>query len=285
MEWENHIKKLAGFIKTTDDESFLYHFEKWLTRVVLCLFKSGYVNKQCLILFNTLQNTGKTSFLRFLTPKKLIKYYTEDISVDKDGLTALCKNMIINIDELSIMSKTDVNLLKSFISKSSVNLRLPYERKAQLMQRCCSFAGSTNRSDFLTDETGSVRWLIFEVLKIDFSYSLEVNIDEVWGQAYYNAFKRKDFNAELTAQDIAENEKRNEQFKIISLEQELIYANFEKSDNLEDFLTASDIMLEINNTIGIKLNNIKVGKALASLDYKRMMHPQKRIYGYLIRKK
>ena len=286
-EWngENHIKKLAGFIKTTDDESFLYHFEKWLTRVVLCLFKSDYVNKQCLILFNTLQNTGKTSFLRFLTPKKLIKYYTEDISVDKDGLTALCKNMIINIDELSMMSKTDVNLLKSFISKSSVNLRLPYERKAQLMQRCCSFAGSTNRSDFLTDETGSVRWLIFEVLKIDFSYSLEVNIDEVWGQAYYNAFKRKDFNAELTAQDIAENEKRNEQFKIISLEQELIYANFEKSDNLEDFLTASDIMLEINNTIGIKLNNIKVGKALASLDYKRMMHPQKRIYGYLIRKK
>lgn len=282
---ENHIEKLAKFVQTTDEKVFLYHFEKWLTRAVLCSFKAGYVNKQCLILFNTKQNTGKTSFLRFLIPKKLAKYYTEDISVDKDGLIALCKNLIINIDELSVMSKTDVNVLKSFISKSAVNTRLPYERKAQLMERCCSFVGSTNRSDFLTDETGSVRWLIFEVLKIDFSYSEVIDIDKVWSQAFYNAFKRKDFIAELSAEDILENEKRNEKFKQISIEQEVISVNFEKSDNDNDFLTATDIMLLVNQSMGIKLNNIKIGKALVSLGYQRFKHSQKQIYGYSIRKK
>jgi predicted P-loop ATPase len=56
-------------------------------------------------LFNTKQNSGKTSFLRFLIPTQLEKYYTEDIGIDKDGLISLCKSMIINIDELSVMSK------------------------------------------------------------------------------------------------------------------------------------------------------------------------------------
>lgn len=33
---------------------------------------------------------------------------------------ALCKNFIINIDELSVMSKTDVNILKAFIFISTL---------------------------------------------------------------------------------------------------------------------------------------------------------------------
>ena len=129
-----------------------------------------------------------------MIPQSLEKYYTEDIGVDKDGLIALCKNFIINIDELSVMSKTDVNILKAFISKNTVNARLPYDRKSSLMYRTSSFCGSTNRSDFLTDETGSVRWIIFEVLEIDFNYSKEININQVWAQAYYNAFERKNYH-------------------------------------------------------------------------------------------
>jgi hypothetical protein len=72
-----------------------------------------------------------------------------------------------------------------------------------------------------TDETGSVRWQIFEVLEIDFNYSKEININQVWAQAYFNAFERKNYNPELTAEDIQENEKRNEKYKQVSLEQKL----------------------------------------------------------------
>lgn len=282
---ENHIGKLAKYVNTTDNNLFVYHFEKWLTRVVLCALTNGYVNKQCLVLFNTIQNSGKTSFLRFLIPKSLEKYYTEDIAVDKDGLISLSKTLIINIDELSVMSKTDINILKAFISKSSVNARLPYERKVQLMERCCSFAGSTNRSDFLTDETGNVRWLVFEVLNIDFAYRKDIDIDKVWAQAFYNAFKRKDYNPELSLNDIAENEKRNAKYQQLSVEQEIITTNFEKSDNQADFLTATDVMLAMGNTFNIKLNVVKIGKALTALGYNRIKHSQKQIYGYLMKRK
>ena len=138
---ENHIQRLISFVKTTDTEPFQIHFEKWLTRSVFCALKRGYINKQCFVFYNTKQNSGKTSFLRFLIPPSLEKYYTEDIGVDKDGLIALCKNFIINIDELSVMSKTDVNILKAFISKNTVNARLPYDRKSSLMFRTSSVCG------------------------------------------------------------------------------------------------------------------------------------------------
>ncbi|WP_295677768.1 VapE domain-containing protein [uncultured Empedobacter sp.] len=282
---ENHIQKLANYITTTDNQSFQKHFEKWLTRAVLCSLKKGYINKQCFVLFNTKQNSGKTSFLRFLIPNQLEKYYTEDIGIDKDGLISLCKSMIINIDELSVMSKIDVNTLKSFISKNNINARLPYDRKSSLMFRTASFCGSTNRSDFLTDETGSVRWQIFEVLEIDFNYSKEININQVWAQAYFNAFERKNYNPELTAEDIQENEKRNEKYKQVSLEQEIILTHFEKSENKIDFLTATDIMLAMNNALGVRLNIIKIGKALTTLNYERIKHSKRQVYGYLIKRK
>lgn len=282
---ENHIQKLANYITTTDNQSFQKHFEKWLTRAVLCSLKKGYINKQCFVLFNTRQNSGKTSFLRFLIPTQLEKYYTEDIGIDKDGLISLCKSMIINIDELSVMSKIDVNTLKSFISKNTINARLPYDRKSSLMHRTASFCGSTNRSDFLTDETGSVRWQIFEVLEIDFNYSKEININQVWAQAYFNAFERKNYNPELTAEDIQENEKRNEKYKQVSLEQEIILTHFEKSENKIDFLTATDIMLAMNNALGVRLNIIKIGKALTTLNYERIKHSKRQVYGYLIKRK
>lgn len=282
---ENHIGKLCSYVKTTDDKSFQKYFEKWLTRTVICALKPGYINKQCFVLFNTKQNSGKTSFLRFLIPANLEQYYTEDIGVDKDGLISLCKNLLVNIDELSVMSKTDVNILKSFISKNTVNARLPYDRKSSLMHRTASFCGSTNRSDFLTDETGSVRWQIFEVLEIDFNYSKDINIEKVWSQAYYNAFERKNYNPELTAEDIQENENRNEKFKQVSLEQEIILSHFEKSKLQNEFLTPSDIMLAMNNALGVRLNIIKIGKALTAMDYERIKHPKRQVYGYLIRRK
>ena len=282
---ENHIQRLTSFVKTTDAEPFQIHFEKWLTRSVLCALKKGYINKQCFVFYNTKQNSGKTSFLRFLIPPSLEKYYTEDIGVDKDGLIALCKNFIINIDELSVMSKTDVNILKAFISKNTVNARLPYDRKSSLMYRTSSFCGSTNRSDFLTDETGSVRWIIFEVLEIDFGYSKKININQVWAQAYHNAFERKNYNPELTAEDLVENEKRNEKFKQITLEQEILIAHFEKSENKHDFLTATEIMLAMSNALGVRMNNVKIGKALTALNFERIKHSKKQVYGYLIKRK
>ena len=282
---EDHIKNLCSYVKTNDDNAFLYHMEKWFTRAVLCALEKEKINKHCLVLANTIQNSGKSTYLRFFIPRKLMNYLSEDIGLDKDSRIKLCKSLIINLDELSILAKADINSLKAFISKTHINERLPYARKAEYLERICSFVGSTNKTDFLTDESGSVRWIIFEVTeKINFNYSMEINIDKVWSQAYFNAYKRKGFNPELTLADISENEKRNERFTQITLEQEMVNKFFEPSDNLEEFKTATEVMMDLS-TQGIRLNHLKIGRALSSFKFPRVKHPQRQIYGYLIRLK
>jgi predicted P-loop ATPase len=282
---EDHIKNLCSYVKTNDDNAFLYHMEKWFTRAVLCALEKEKINKHCLVLANTIQNSGKSTYLRFFIPRKLMNYLSEDIGLDKDSRIKLCKNLIINLDELSILAKADINSLKAFISKTHINEKLPYARKAEYLERICSFVGSTNKTDFLTDESGSVRWIIFEVTeKINFNYSMEINIDKVWSQAYFNAYKRKGFNPELTLADISENEKRNERFTQMTLEQEMVNKFFEPSDNLEEFKTATEVMMDLS-TQGIRLNHLKIGRALSSFKFPRVKHPQRQIYGYLIRLK
>ena len=282
---EDHIKNLCSYVKTNNDNAFLYHMEKWFTRAVLCALEKEKINKHCLVLANTIQNSGKSTYLRFFIPRKLMNYLSEDIGLDKDSRIKLCKNLIINLDELSILAKADINSLKAFISKTHINERLPYARKAEYLERICSFVGSTNKTDFLTDESGSVRWIIFEVTeKINFNYSMEINIDKVWSQAYFNAYKRKGFNPELTLADISENEKRNERFTQMTLEQEMVNKFFEPSDNLEEFKTATEVMMDLS-TQGIRLNHLKIGRALSSFKFPRVKHPQRQIYGYLIRLK
>ena len=286
-DWDgdDHIKNLCGYVKTNDDNAFLYHMEKWFTRAVLCALEKEKINKHCLVLANTIQNSGKSTYLRFFIPRKLMNYLSEDIGLDKDSRIKLCKNLIINLDELSILAKTDINSLKAFISKTHINERLPYARKAEYLERICSFVGSTNKTDFLTDESGSVRWIIFEVIeKINFNYSLEIDIDKVWSQAYFNAYKREGFNPELTLADISENEKRNERFTQMTLEQEMVNKFYEPSDNLEEFMTATEVMIELNSQ-GVRLNHLKIGRALSSFKFPRVKHPQRQIYGYLIRLK
>ena len=286
-QWDgdDHIKNLCSYVKTNDDKAFLYHMEKWFTRAVLCALEKEKINKHCLVLANTIQNSGKSTYLRFFIPRKLMNYLSEDIGLDKDSRIKLCKNLIINLDELSVLAKADINSLKAFISKTHINERLPYARKAEYLERICSFVGSTNKTDFLTDESGSVRWIIFEVTeKINFNYSLEIDIDKVWAQAYFNAYKREGFNPELTLADISENEKRNERFTQMTLEQEMVNKFYEPSDNLEEFKTATEVMMDLS-TQGIRLNHLKIGRALSSFRFPRVKHPQRQIYGYLIRLK
>ena len=41
-----------------------------------------------------------------------------------------------------------------------------------------------NMTEFLSDPTGNVRWIHFEINRIEWNYSKEVDIDTVWAQAY-----------------------------------------------------------------------------------------------------
>lgn len=291
LSWDgkDHIGQLCSYVETDDDddELFRYHLEKWLTRAVLCSLVKGKINKQCFVLSSQKQNVGKTTFWRNMVPNKLQDFYNEDLGTDKDSLIKLSKNFLINMDELAVHDKKGIDALKALISKTHINERLPYGKRQEHLDRIANLVGSTNKVSFLTDTTGNVRWLVFQILSIDFTYSKKVDIDKVWAQAYYNAFKRENYNPELTKEDIIQNEERNEKFMHWSMEKEIVAKYFEPSESQKDFMTATDIMLDLRLMgLGLRLNAVQIGKALKSLKFPvaRHMGP-KRAHGYLIKRK
>ena len=210
---KDHVKSYASYINTDDNELFYLHLLKWAVRAVKTVFLKEAINKHVLVLEGG-QSFGKSYFLNFLCPAQLEKYLYTNLGVGKDERVKLAKAFIVNIEELDVMGRYDINAIKALISQVSINERLPYGDKSTLLYRTCSFLASTNRAEFLCDDTGSVRWIIFSVIdKIDFSYSKEFNIDNFWSQAYHIFKHQKDFKSDLTQEEIKVNELRNKKKK------------------------------------------------------------------------
>lgn len=287
----SEIDRLASFVKVDENhqERFLVQFKKWLVRAVKTATIPNYYNKQIFIFQSEEQNNGKSSFCIFLLPPKLDDYYTETFDTDKDGLFALAENFLINLDELASLHNSEINKLKKYVSTVKIKARRPYGRFAKATVRRASFVGSTNQTEFLKDETGSVRFIVIPINSIDFDYSNKIDIDKVWSEAYQLS-KHPDFKAEMSSEELRENELANKEFTKQTKEEELIIEKLEPSNSKDDFKTASQVitMLEWAAT-DFKSTPEKIGLALTKLNYKRISkrtkespYPKK---GYLVKLK
>jgi len=293
-EWDkktDYISDFLQYIKLADEnerDALNDSFKKWIVRTVKCATIPTYFNKQAFILSDdgNGQNIGKSSWCRYLCPPLLSKFIAEDISNDKDARILLCKNFLINLDELAVLSKKEINHLKAFFSKEQINERLPYDRKNSILDRVASFIGSTNKTTFLQDETGSVRWIVFSVRNVDWNYKSDFKIDNLWKQAYYLS-KDENFDEVFNNRDVIENEKRNEKYTIMSPERELINKFFKIPNNTTgknvEFLTATEVLVSIKAQSTLSgLYSVGVGKALKAIGFERVKY--KGVYGYFVEK-
>lgn len=281
---KDHIKKYASYINTDDNELFYIQLLKWAVRAVKTVFLNEEINKHALVLEGG-QHFGKSYYLNFLCPKALTKYLYTNLGVGKDERIKLAKSLLINIEELDVMGKHDINAIKALISQVSINERLPYAEKSTLLYRTCSFLASTNRAEFLCDDTGSVRWIIFSVIqKINFSYSKEFNTDDFWSQAYHIFKNQKDFKSDLSTEEIRINEQRNERFTIQTIENEYVLKFYTVSEDIADFRTSTEIVTVLQ-IMGQKLSNIKIGSALTKYGFQKIKHSKRQVYGYLAKPK
>lgn len=272
-KWDgkDHIADLCSYVKVKNQERFNNHFRKMLIRSIACSLRENFFNKQMFLMMGG-QNCGKSTFLRWLCPAELKEFYMENISTDKDSLIALCGNFMINMDELAGLQKFELRALKSILSKDRVKIRLPYDKRPTSAPRRANFVGSTNEMEFLTDVTGTVRWLCFEVQEINFNYSKKVEIQKIWSQAFHLYNKGEDFA--ITAAEIEENEKVNVQHQITTVEQELIQKYFNEGKPDKDgavFMTATEVMTHFIKAEGthLRINNISLGKAMTHLKFEK----------------
>lgn len=291
----DYIKLLASYVEAIDKVWFEKQFKKMLVRTVACAIGRIPFNKHCFVLKSG-QNDGKSSFIRFLCPPQLSDYMTDFIDMEsKDGRIALCQNYLINLDELSVFSKSDVKKAKALFTIEKIKERLPYDRKASTIKRRASFIASTNEDEFLVDETGNVRWLVFEIKGVRHDsggpngYNAKVKIDQVYSQAY--SLLLSGFEMHLSKDEIAKSERNNQSYQIATVEQELIQKYFAPASKEEEgceFMTATEIMSALQENIKTTLYKVPVGRALKVLGFEKTQRHDRRtnyqVKGYYVRR-
>lgn len=291
----SHIDKLCKVVKAKDQERFNRHFKKMLIRCVACSLVEDRTNtrfnKHIFTLVSPRQSVGKTSFTRWLCPPALQDYYTETFDSSKDGKISLATMFMINLDELASLAKHDINQLKAMVSLASINERLPYGKHRNFYPRRANFFGSTNNDEFLTDTTGNVRWLCFEVDGFEPGFwepgsHNYIDINRVWAEAKYLFDTGHPY--QLSAEERGENEDNNQKHKKLTIEEEMIltYCEPDEAKNKENHRTATQVAeyLAAQSSLGQKVSRDNVGRALASLGYERSQQRRAGIpqYGYYI---
>jgi hypothetical protein len=272
-EEPDYITELASFIKTDNDPFWHIQFKKALVRNIACSLDYK-ENRIIMVLVEPNQNTGKTSWLRFLVPGELKDYYTETaMDGTKDSDIQLSENMFWNLEELAALYNNEINKLKATISKSVVKQRRAYGEHHESNPRRVNFWASTNKSEFLTDDQNT-RWLCFNVIGVDHDYNnavtgvRKVNINNVWAQAY--SLYKSGFNYQLTKEESNIRDTTNKEYELVSMEKDLIMANFENlGQGKGTFMSYTEIMIFLNTATDnkLKLNIYAVAKAMRQLGY------------------
>ena len=165
---QSTIANLASCVIVRNFEKWLPYLIKWLVAVVANAMDNRECrNHTCLVLTGE-QGKFKTTFLDLLCPPALHGYsYTGKIyPQEKDTLTYIGQNLIVNIDDqLKALNKRDENELKNLITCPMVKYRMPYDKYVEEHSHLASFVASVNGNDFLTDPTGSRRFLYVEMKK------------------------------------------------------------------------------------------------------------------------
>ena len=284
------ISDLASCVVVRNNEKWLPYLTKWLVAVAANAMDDRECrNHTCLVLTGE-QGKFKTTFLDLLCPPALHGYsYTGKIyPQEKDTLTYIGQNLIVNIDDqLKALNKRDENELKNLITCPMVKYRMPYDKYVEEHPHLASFVASVNGNDFLTDPTGSRRFLPFEVLSIDIEKAKRISMDNVYAEA--KALLKLGFRYWFDDDEIAELYRESEDFQVQTAEMELLLRCFEKPTEVESYslMTTTEILTYLGIYTHQPLVAKRMGKALKKAGYIKVSKRRNGgspIYVYKIRK-
>lgn len=160
---------------------------KWLCGAVARILVPG-IKFDTMLVLTGKQGVYKSTFFSTLAKDK---WFTDSIQ-EVEGNQAIEKLMnswIIEFGELQAFSKSESKAIKRFITSREDRTRLAYGKRTSYLKRQCVFAGTTNKSEFLKDETGERRFWPVEVKEEgrtkDVMKDLPNEVDQIWAEALH----------------------------------------------------------------------------------------------------
>ena len=133
------------------------------------------------------QGLGKSTFFAILG----MKWFSDSLSIsdmrDKTAAEKLLGNWILEISEMNGIRKTEVEVVKSFVTRQDDKFRQAYGVNVESHPRKCVIVGSTNsESGFLRDVTGNRRFWPVHVPGTGKHHPWELTeVDQIWAEAIH----------------------------------------------------------------------------------------------------
>ncbi|OFV69605.1 virulence-associated E family protein [Acetobacterium wieringae] len=161
---------------------------KTLIAAVARTYHPGVKFDSALILVGT-QGIGKSTFFSKLAGSWFSDSLTLTDMKDKSGAEKLQGFLILELGEMAGMKKVDIEIIKSFLSRTDDIYRPSYGRVVESHPRQCIVVGSTNAENgFLRDITGNRRFWPVNVHSESAKKSWQLTeneVSQIWAETLY----------------------------------------------------------------------------------------------------
>ena len=165
--WDGTERLDALARRVSGDSLWISSFRIWMLALTAQWMgvEEEQANSVAPILISAEQGRHKSTFCRALMPALLARYYTDNLKLTSQGNPErlLAEMGLLNMDEFDKYGPQKMPLLKNLMQMSRLNICKAYQKNFRLLPRIASFIGTSNRTDLLSDPTGSRRFICVEV--------------------------------------------------------------------------------------------------------------------------
>lgn len=252
LKWDGKQRAETLFIDWLGVEDTEMHREMtkiWLMAAVKRLYRPGTKFDNMIVLYGE-QGNGKSTICQRLA---LDRYYAENPDVtNKDGVDVLQNSWIMLMDELTGLSKKDMNAVKNFLTRTQDVVRLSYERHSKTFDRHVVFIGTTNEENFLRDYSSNDerRYWILECKSTDrqkvFKGFTREIVDQIWAETMTLYRQNEDVSLYL-----------NDRFKADLIAEQKAHKTYNNDPDVALILDELDLNYRLTDGEFKDLNDIK----------------------------
>jgi len=273
---------LSVTVKGGPDEQLLFYacLRKWLVGMVAGWLEEKKVNEEILVLIGE-QGIYKTQWFEHLLPPELSAYFNSTSSfgkMDKDEVLSLSQFGLICLDEIDALKSEAMSRLKWAVTTKTTDTRKPYAHNSERRIHIASYCGTSNNLQFIDDDSGTRRWLTFEVESIRSPFEYPIHHKEIFAQAY--ALYLKGFRYWFEGKETDIVQLHNKRFEVPKPEQDLVgkYYRAPAKDEPCVFVSSSEIIQTIGGLLINRLTPNKLGRVMKDMGFKRVRSRGERGY-------